>query len=85
MEEEEQLRPFMFLMTYMLLKRRRDLNNANTQRRSEIQRRIRHRQYFLQRQRRMLMMMMAGVCTRMSKSAHVPGPPPQALIGGSGW
>ncbi|KAL3049449.1 hypothetical protein OYC64_008829 [Pagothenia borchgrevinki] len=60
MEEEEQLRPFMFLMTYMLLKRRRDLNNANTQRRGEIQRRIRHRQYFLQRQRRMLMMMIAG-------------------------
>lgn len=55
MEEEEPLRSFMFLMTYMLLKRRRDLNNANNQRRSEVQRRIRHRQYFFQRQRRMLM------------------------------
>ncbi|XP_037341553.1 uncharacterized protein LOC119227158 [Pungitius pungitius] len=60
MEEEEQLRPFMFLMTYMLLKRRRDLNYANSQRRNEIQRRIRHRQYFFQRQRRMLMMMIAA-------------------------
>ncbi|XP_042337149.1 drebrin-like protein A [Plectropomus leopardus] len=55
MEEEEQLRSFMFLMTYMLLKRRRDINNANIQRRNEIQRRIRHRQHFFQRQRRMLM------------------------------
>uniref|UniRef100_A0A4W6E1E7 DDE Tnp4 domain-containing protein n=1 Tax=Lates calcarifer TaxID=8187 RepID=A0A4W6E1E7_LATCA len=60
MEEEEQLRSFMFLLTYMLLKRRRDINNANIQRRNEIQRRIRHRQYFFQRQRRMLMMMIAG-------------------------
>nr|XP_040056249.1 protein ANTAGONIST OF LIKE HETEROCHROMATIN PROTEIN 1 [Gasterosteus aculeatus aculeatus] len=59
-EEEERLRPFVFLMTYMLLKRRRDLNHADIQRRNEIQRRIRHRQYFFQRQRRMLMMMMAG-------------------------
>lgn len=54
-EEEERLRPFVFLMTYMLLKRRRDLNHADIQRRNEIQRRIRHRQYFFQRQRRMLM------------------------------
>ncbi|KAG7510582.1 hypothetical protein JOB18_025744 [Solea senegalensis] len=60
MVEEEELRSFMFLMTYMLLKRRRDINNANVQRRNEIQRRVRHRQYFLQRQRRMLMMMIAG-------------------------
>ncbi|XP_071772065.2 uncharacterized protein LOC139924806 [Centroberyx gerrardi] len=60
MEEEDKLRSLMFLMTYMLLKRRRDINNANVQRRNEIQRRIRHRQYFFQRQRRMLMMMIAG-------------------------
>ena len=55
MEDEEQLRSFMFLMTYLLLKRRRDVSSADAQRRSEIQRRIRHRQYFFQRQRRMLM------------------------------
>lgn len=55
MEEDEQLRSFMFLMTYLLLKRWRDINNANVQRRNEIQRRIRHRQYFFQRQRRMLL------------------------------
>lgn len=55
MEEDEQLRSFMLLMTYLLLKRRRDINNANIQRRNEIQRRIRHRYYFFQRQRRMLM------------------------------
>lgn len=58
MEENEQLRSFMsfmFLMTYLLLKRWRDINNANVQRRNEIQRRIRHRQYFFQRQRRMLL------------------------------
>lgn len=55
MEENEQLRSFMFLMTYLLLKRWRDTSNANVQRRNEIQRRIRHRQYFFQRQRRMLL------------------------------
>lgn len=55
MVEEEELRSFTFLMTYLLLKRRRDVNNANVQRRNEIQRRIRHRQYFFQRQRRTLM------------------------------
>ncbi|KAM4625587.1 uncharacterized protein ACJ7VT_003955 [Polymixia lowei] len=60
MEEGDTLPSLMFLMTYMLMKRRRDINNANIQRRGEIQRRIRHRQYFLQRQRRMLMMMVAG-------------------------
>ncbi|XP_028995729.2 uncharacterized protein LOC114848960 [Betta splendens] len=54
----------LFLMTYMLLKRRRDINNANMQRRNEIQTRIRHRQYFFQRQRRMLLMMIAGgICS----------------------
>lgn len=51
----------MFLLTYALLKRRRDRTSADSQRRSEVQRRIRQRQYFLQRQRRMLMMTMAGV------------------------
>lgn len=55
MEEDEQLRSFLFLMTYLLLKRWRDISNANVQRRNEIQRRIRHRQYFFQRQRRMLL------------------------------
>nr|XP_020505870.1 putative nuclease HARBI1 [Labrus bergylta] len=60
MEEEGQLRSLMFLIPYLLLKRRRDINNLNIQRRNEIQRRIRHRQYFFQRQRRMMMMMLAG-------------------------
>uniref|UniRef100_A0A665V5H6 Uncharacterized protein n=1 Tax=Echeneis naucrates TaxID=173247 RepID=A0A665V5H6_ECHNA len=60
MEEGEQLRSFMLLISYMLLKRRRDINDANSQRRNEAQRRISHRQYFFQRQRRMLMMMIAG-------------------------
>lgn len=60
-DEEEQQRSLMFLLTYMLLKRRRDLNHADIQRRDEIQRRIRHRQYFFQRQRRMLMVSALGV------------------------
>ncbi|XP_035022999.1 protein ANTAGONIST OF LIKE HETEROCHROMATIN PROTEIN 1 [Hippoglossus stenolepis] len=60
MAEEEQLLSLMFLLTYVLQKRRRDINDADVQRRSEIQRRIRHRQYFFQRQRRMLLMMIAG-------------------------
>ncbi|XP_034015214.1 protein ALP1-like [Thalassophryne amazonica] len=59
-EVEEQIRSFMFVMTYLLLKRRRDINDASVQRRNEIERRVRHRQYFFQRQRRMLMMMIAG-------------------------
>lgn len=45
----------MFLMTYLLLKRRRDISYVDMGRRREIQRRIRHRHYFFQRQRRMLM------------------------------
>ncbi|XP_029972875.1 protein ANTAGONIST OF LIKE HETEROCHROMATIN PROTEIN 1 [Salarias fasciatus] len=60
MEEGEQLRSLMLLVTYLLLKRRRDVNDASAQRRAEIQRRVRHRQYFFQRQRRMLMMMIAS-------------------------
>ncbi|KAJ8003739.1 hypothetical protein DPEC_G00151480 [Dallia pectoralis] len=59
MAGEDTLRPLMFLITYMLMKRRRDINNADTQRRNEVQRRIRHRQYFLQRQRRMLLMLIS--------------------------
>ncbi|XP_041729143.1 uncharacterized protein LOC121560179 isoform X3 [Coregonus clupeaformis] len=59
MADEDKLRPLMFLMTYLLMKRRRDINNADTQRRNEVQRLIRHRQYFFQRQRRMLMMLTA--------------------------
>ncbi|XP_024122851.1 putative nuclease HARBI1 [Oryzias melastigma] len=59
MENDEQLRSMMFLLTYVLLKRRRDINNVSIHTRHEIQRRIRHRQYFLQRQRRMLMMLIA--------------------------
>ncbi|CAB1327846.1 unnamed protein product [Coregonus sp. 'balchen'] len=57
MADEDKLRPLMFLMTYLLMKRRRDIHNADTQRRNEVQRRIRHRQYFFQRQRRMLMVL----------------------------
>lgn len=60
MDSEEQLRSAMFLLTYVLLKRRRDMSSVHSQRRSEVQRRIRQRHHFLQRQRRMLMMMMAG-------------------------
>ncbi|XP_023828922.1 uncharacterized protein [Salvelinus sp. IW2-2015] len=59
MADEDKLQPLMFLMTYMLMKRRRDINNADTQRLNEVKRRIRHRQYFFQRQRRMLMMLTA--------------------------
>ncbi|XP_010884671.2 protein ANTAGONIST OF LIKE HETEROCHROMATIN PROTEIN 1 [Esox lucius] len=59
MADDDTLGPLMFLMTYMLMKRRRDINNADTQRRNEVQRRIRHRQYFFQRQRRMLLMLVA--------------------------
>lgn len=55
MANEEALKSVMFTLSYMLMKRRRDMNNAETQRRREVQRRVRHRQYFLQRQRRMLM------------------------------
>uniref|UniRef100_A0A1A8DSD4 Uncharacterized protein n=2 Tax=Nothobranchius kadleci TaxID=1051664 RepID=A0A1A8DSD4_NOTKA len=68
MVEDEQLRSLMFITTYLLLKRRRDLISANIQRRDEIQRRIRHRQYFFQRQRRMLMMMIAG---GLRSSVHI--------------
>ncbi|XP_036410905.1 protein ANTAGONIST OF LIKE HETEROCHROMATIN PROTEIN 1-like [Megalops cyprinoides] len=59
MAGEDAVQPLMFLLMYMLLKRRKDLNTADAQRRSEIQRRVRHRQYFFQRQRRMLMMLIA--------------------------
>ncbi|KAG5847203.1 hypothetical protein ANANG_G00123530 [Anguilla anguilla] len=59
MAGEEALKPLMFLLMYTLMKRRKDINNADVQRRNEIQRRIRHRQYFFQRQRRMLMMLIA--------------------------
>ncbi|KAM9354101.1 uncharacterized protein KZ484_012284 [Pholidichthys leucotaenia] len=68
MEDEAQLRSLLFLMIYVLLKRRRDVGDAGVQRRGEIHRRIRHRQYFLQRQRRMLMMMIAG---GMQSSFHI--------------
>lgn len=57
MANEEALKSLMFTLSYMLMKRRRDINSAETQRRREVQRRVRHRQYFLQRQRRMLMVM----------------------------
>ncbi|XP_017351072.1 uncharacterized protein LOC108280525 [Ictalurus punctatus] len=59
MANEEALKSLMFTLSYMLMKRRRDINSAETQRRREVQRRVRHRQYFLQRQRRMLMMLIA--------------------------
>ncbi|XP_066552472.1 uncharacterized protein LOC136718596 [Amia ocellicauda] len=70
MAGEEALKPLMFLLLYMLMKRRTDINNANVQRRNEIQRRIRHRQYFFQRQRRMLMMLIArsSRCTCSSRT-----------------
>lgn len=55
MASEEALKSVLVTLSYMLMKRRRDINNAETQRRREVRRRVRHRQYFLQRQRRMLM------------------------------
>lgn len=58
MANEETLKSLMFTLSYMLMKRRRDINSAETQRRREVQRRVRHRQYFLQRQRRMLMVIL---------------------------
>ncbi|KAJ3613254.1 hypothetical protein NHX12_019504 [Muraenolepis orangiensis] len=71
MNEDDRVRTLMFTMTYMLMKRRRDVTNMDVQRRNEIQRRIRHRQYFLQRQKRMLMMM--TVAGGLSSSVS-PGP-----------
>ncbi|XP_006639987.2 uncharacterized protein [Lepisosteus oculatus] len=70
MAGEEALQPLMFLLLYMLMKRRADINNASVQRRNEIQRRVRHRQYFFQRQRRMLMMLVArsSRCTCSSRT-----------------
>ncbi|KAK1152564.1 protein ANTAGONIST OF LIKE HETEROCHROMATIN PROTEIN 1-like [Acipenser oxyrinchus oxyrinchus] len=59
MAGDEALQPAMFMLLYMLMKRRSDINNANVERRNEIQRRVRHRQYFFQRQRRILMMLIA--------------------------
>ncbi|CAG5866634.1 unnamed protein product [Menidia menidia] len=73
MEGEEQLRSLLFLMTYVLLKRRRDINNANIQRRHEVQRRIRHRQYFFQRQRKMLMVVVSGKGHFWDVCASFPG------------
>ncbi|KAL7851055.1 hypothetical protein AOLI_G00214110 [Acnodon oligacanthus] len=59
MDCDEKTRSLMFTLTYTLMKRRRDLTSAETRRRSEAQQRIRQRQYFLQRQKRMLMMLIA--------------------------
>ncbi|XP_005999530.1 uncharacterized protein LOC102349566 [Latimeria chalumnae] len=59
MAEEGALQPLMFLLLYMMRKRRSDLNNANTERMNESHRRIRLRQYFMQKQKRLMMMMIA--------------------------
>ena len=63
MDYDDKTRTLMFTLTYMIMKRRRDLTNAETRRRNEAQQRIRQRQYFLQRQKRMLMVIHAvSVC-----------------------
>ncbi|XP_028834153.1 protein ANTAGONIST OF LIKE HETEROCHROMATIN PROTEIN 1 [Denticeps clupeoides] len=68
MSDGEAQRPLTFMLTYLLMKRRRDLNGAEARRRTEVRRRVRHRQYFLQRQRRTLMMLL----TQSSRSCTCP-------------
>ena len=80
MENDEKMRSLMFTLTYMLMKRRRDLTSAETRRRNEAQQRVRQRQYFLQRQKRTLMVIPTeSVCvsgdiypSRMQISSTVP-------------
>lgn len=55
MANDETLRSLMFTLSYVLLKRRRDVTSADAQRRREVQRRVAHRQYFHQRHKRMIM------------------------------
>lgn len=55
MAGDEAPRPLIVLLMYLLMKRRKDINDAEAKRRNEVRRRIAHRQHFLQRQRRMLM------------------------------
>lgn len=55
MANDETLRSLMFTLSYVLMKRRRDVTSADAQRRREVQRRVAHRQYFHQRHKRMIM------------------------------
>ncbi|XP_048844705.1 uncharacterized protein LOC125716453 [Brienomyrus brachyistius] len=59
MAGDEAPRPLVLLLMYLLMKRRKDMNDAEAKRRKEVRRRIAHRQHFLQRQRRMLMVLIA--------------------------
>lgn len=66
MDGNDAQKSLLFTLTYLLMKRRRDLNSADAERRYEIQRRLRLRQYSLQRQKRSLMMLLAqstGSCS----------------------
>ncbi|KAF4117943.1 uncharacterized protein LOC131554056 [Onychostoma macrolepis] len=69
MADDETLRSLMFTLSYVLMKRRRDVTSADAQRRREVQRRVAHRQYFQQRHKRMIMMMIAQA------SRPIGGPP----------
>ncbi|TRZ00669.1 hypothetical protein DNTS_012304 [Danionella cerebrum] len=73
MAEDATRRTLMFALSYVLLKRRRDVNNANALRSREIQRRVAHRQHFRQRHQRMMMMLLTQ-CSR-SSSELCPRPP----------
>lgn len=55
MADDEALRALMLALSYVLMKRRRDVTSANAQRRHEVQRRVARRQYFHQRHKRMIM------------------------------
>ncbi|XP_077052889.1 uncharacterized protein LOC143748483 [Siphateles boraxobius] len=59
MADDEALRALMLALSYVLMKRRRDVTSANAQRRHEVQRRVARRQYFHQRHKRMIMMLIA--------------------------
>ncbi|XP_021324076.1 uncharacterized protein [Danio rerio] len=59
MASDDTLRSLMFTLSYVLMKRRRDVTSADATRRREVQRRVAHRQYFHQRHKRMIMMMIA--------------------------
>lgn len=70
MEENSVQNPLLFMITYLLMKRRRDLNSMDVERRNEIQRRLRLRQHFLQRQKRTVMMLL----TQSTQSCSCPIP-----------
>ncbi|XP_067871924.1 uncharacterized protein [Heterodontus francisci] len=56
---EETVLPMMFLFLFLLMKRRAEFESVSIERRNDVQRRLRMRQYFQQRQRKMILMVMA--------------------------